>query len=139
MDGPDSNKADNLRTGLNYDRQCQLSVVSCPGFEPAIERQGSDNWENNFPVNSPDTAFKFPVPSRRELGQNSEEIQELIRRAKGRFGPDSRNFPVFSLLSFPKTQIPEATTIPTGQIWAVSSIFHGGGGFVRLTPIRLNL
>ncbi len=30
----------------------QIKLVACPGFEPAIERQGSYNWENNFPVNS---------------------------------------------------------------------------------------
>ncbi len=34
---------------------------------------------------------------------------------------------VKSWVSFPKTQVPEATTIPTGQVWATSSIFHGGG------------
>ena len=44
-------------------------------------------------------------------------------------GSIQTNFTVFAALylSFPKTQIPEAATIPTGQIWAVSSIFHGGG------------
>jgi hypothetical protein len=44
VNGPEPNKADNLRTRLNHDRQSQFSVVSGPGFEPAIERQGSDNW-----------------------------------------------------------------------------------------------
>ena len=52
VNGSNLKKADNLRTRLNHDRQSQFSVVSGPGFEPAIERQGSDNWENNFPVNS---------------------------------------------------------------------------------------
>ena len=36
VDGPGPNKAGNLRTHLNDDRQSQLSVASGPGFEPAV-------------------------------------------------------------------------------------------------------
>ena len=44
-----------------------------------------------------------------------------------RFDLSDEEWAVIEPLSFLKTQNLEATTIPMGQIWAVSSDFHGGG------------
>ena len=52
----------------------------------------------------------------------AQNANPSVMRPAGKHGV-ARQAPV----PFPITQIPEATTILTGQIWAVSSIFHGGG------------
>lgn len=57
---------------------------------------------SKFPARSdkiPVSMGNFPVPRRREIGSKVQEDQGIAPRARARFGRNSQEFPVFSLIT----------------------------------------